>query len=661
MYPSLESHNHPPQSIQLLLHCNCGMYQPFYHSIYRPPFMPPYIPQPLPRPYHLQHYQYTQFVSPFNVPNSNPAAVIPSQTVQQNTNNQVTSTPLDLPFGPPPRDRRVLDRQENQEEEIESITSLRKNVGTARVDNLPMTLSQPLQNLTGGIDMSNLALLKNSLDMYDLQRTENFTNMLELGCSLAESIAVRNQHRPCFKNIQNLCSRTRGEILKPNTTHANIHSQGIPWATKDFIYAFVRAVNCWYILNGYMGEIDPKLGKIEKEISPEFRECYQNWETHTKKLTRHLIKVFSSLDSIVSNLSTFSQNQSTNVVLNKTIGSRMLQRKPGGGDEIEESATSSGFYLAKRSSSNTNLSFIKGMRGVLQIPESSSDTRLQVSESTTEVSLKNDDSEDEIRTYMKPGSYKTPKKKSFSESVANSPRSIEFFERAQNVPAHYRRVTTDRSDSQNSEGDKAWRSAKDTAPNFVKRKEIVSIPSEMSSVDDQLETLFDISSQRETTEIENWISDSPFNCETSHEKDYVNVNGKSFSSKQVTVLQRPKVIEEKMGENVKPYPVGDVIAASLKRSLLLKGNGTGDIQSRTYNRKRDGIDTKGFVSGGFLTSKSCSSYRKSFGGNYWEHRNGGLTDSAIEALQNIVKAMEMTELSLTMKDSPQAEEKVMSN
>lgn len=93
---------------------------------------------------------------------------------------------------------------------------------------------------------------------------EGYVNYLVNGCLIGEKIAKRNEHRPCFKNIQNLCNRTRTEVVKPNITFSNIHSQGVPWATKDFIFAFVRAVNCWCILRGYMGNNESGLGKIGK-------------------------------------------------------------------------------------------------------------------------------------------------------------------------------------------------------------------------------------------------------------------------------------------------------------------------------------------------------------------------------------------------------------
>lgn len=123
--------------------------------------------------------------------------------------------------------------------------------------------------------------------------------LFEDGCKEGEEIAEKNKHRPCFRNIQNLCVKTRNEITKPNTTTSNIHSQGIPWATKDFVYAFVRLANCWQILNGYLAK-GTSLRKVEKEYTPSFKECYERWEKNSIELATELRKVFGNLDTNLS-------------------------------------------------------------------------------------------------------------------------------------------------------------------------------------------------------------------------------------------------------------------------------------------------------------------------------------------------------------------------
>lgn len=147
-------------------------------------------------------------------------------------------------------------------------------------------------------------------DVMNTTRIEDdeLTKFIVEGCLKAETIAVRNQHRPCFKNIKHLCTRTRTDILKPRTTVANIHSQGIPWATKDFIFAFVRLINCWYILKGYLDDHDGSLGKIEATLTTDFKECYQKWQSLNKEMISYLINIFVSLDNgiTVQNAEIFS-------------------------------------------------------------------------------------------------------------------------------------------------------------------------------------------------------------------------------------------------------------------------------------------------------------------------------------------------------------------
>lgn len=204
------------------MHQLCTCVHPYYQGYRHPPLLAsPFPVQPIPRPYNLQHYQYTQFnVSPYSFPLSQMTQ--PSTPVSSN-----------------------LERRPN-----DSGEGIGENIASTSKDSRDLLVS------VGG--------LAETLQYQDVlpPPNENFTRFLEQGCVLAEKIAIRNQHRPCFKNIQNLCNRTRGEILKPSNTVSNIHSQGIPWATKDFIYAFVRLINCWHMLKGYLDSKDGTLGNI---------------------------------------------------------------------------------------------------------------------------------------------------------------------------------------------------------------------------------------------------------------------------------------------------------------------------------------------------------------------------------------------------------------
>lgn len=286
------------------------------------------------------------------------------------------------------------------------------------------------------------------------------TKFIVEGCLKAETIAVRNQHRPCFKNIKHLCTRTRTDILKPRTTVANIHSQGIPWATKDFIFAFVRLINCWYILKGYLDDHDGSLGKIETTLTTEFKECYQKWQNNNKEMIRHLINIFVSLDNgiTVQNAEIFStfnqihnapQNNTcsfTNVIENQSKNTPPKTKFPSEQPEYSQTSklqSQSDIFLetnkyniselfSNNVESATNLSS--------KLKHSQSEGRmsvpgiLRVKEIFNEpnaTSPKNDEDTDSEREnkhkiYMKPGSYRVPQRSYLSSQ--GSPRVLDIKE-----------------------------------------------------------------------------------------------------------------------------------------------------------------------------------------------------------------------------------------
>lgn len=278
MYPSIDQNrqdNVHPQTVHVHMHQFCPCVHPYYAASYRPPILAsPFPVQPLPRPYNLQHYQYTQFnLSPYNLQTPNAISQQHQQQQQQQTQQQPSqqqqqptttnpnlnqsnhhhhhNTSSTIDFGPPLRDRRMYENtdgglQDNQDNSNNNCKETREFFDDY------LTIPQ--------LDALQCANVQESAQNFCIS-TENFTKFLEQGCILAEKIAIRNQHRPCFKNIQNLCNRTRSEILKPSNTVSNIHSQGMPWATKDFIYAYVRLINCWHMLKGYLDSKDGTLGK----------------------------------------------------------------------------------------------------------------------------------------------------------------------------------------------------------------------------------------------------------------------------------------------------------------------------------------------------------------------------------------------------------------
>nr|XP_023022108.1 uncharacterized protein LOC111510427 [Leptinotarsa decemlineata] len=325
-----ENNTNQQQNVHLHMHhvCNCqgNVYPTYYPAVgYRTPVpsLVTYPPPPVPRPY-FQHYQYTQFNmgNQYSVPMTHVAASSPVY-------GSGSTAPPDMGFGGVSRERREKGDSQEENSDIERI------VETTNYDYCQITPPA-----------SELLLTDNA----DNASPENFVKFLERSCLTAEQIAYRNRNRPCFRNIQNLCIRTRSEILKPCTTISNIHSQGIPWATKDFIYAFVRLTNCWHILKGYWENRDgSSLGKIEKELTPEFRACYVRWEKETMELASQLTRVFYNLDT---NLVTPQVN---------------ILKTPSGDSVVKKNLTTDTVTTSTLPTIQMNNS-VKNVRGIIHLP-----------------------------------------------------------------------------------------------------------------------------------------------------------------------------------------------------------------------------------------------------------------------------------------------------
>ncbi|CAH1112878.1 unnamed protein product [Psylliodes chrysocephalus] len=389
------------QNVHLHMHhmCSCqgNVYPTYYPAVgYRTPVpsLLTYPPPPVPRPY-LQHYQYTQYNmgNQYSVPISHVANTAPIY------GTSVTST--DVVINAVARERREKAGSQDENSEVERLNE---------VSNCEYGQITP--------PASELLLTDNA----ETTTPENFVKFLERSCLTAEQIAYRNRNRPCFRNIQNLCIRTRSEILKPCTTISNIHSQGIPWATKDFIYAFVRLTNCWHILKGYWENRDgASLGKIEKELTPEFRACYVRWEKETMELAAQLTRVFYNLDT---NLVTPQVN-----VIKTPAPTECLVKKVS---TVENVTTST---LTNISINNFRS---KNVRGIIRLPATPVTETVDQANQTyagdfCNVKEEGFDSEEERRVYMKPGSYNVPKRDSNDGGTVASPRAIEFLETAQNI------------------------------------------------------------------------------------------------------------------------------------------------------------------------------------------------------------------------------------
>ncbi|CAF4878299.1 unnamed protein product [Pieris macdunnoughi] len=116
-------------------------------------------------------------------------------------------------------------------------------------------------------------------------------------CTDAENIAIAHHNRPCFKNIHSICAKTRSNVQKPDSAVANLHSQGIPWVIKNFIFSFVRILDGWKGVKELLSEKHDSFSRIEnKYYSPNIRECFVQWQAITKEMLTHIYKTFKCLD-----------------------------------------------------------------------------------------------------------------------------------------------------------------------------------------------------------------------------------------------------------------------------------------------------------------------------------------------------------------------------
>lgn len=135
--------------------------------------------------------------------------------------------------------------------------------------------------------------------MADQEKFAALTEMAMQGCELAEQLATHHQKRPCFKKIDSLCARMKQDLIRPDSVLANINSQGIAWAVKDFIFVFTRIINAWIIIKGYVYNTPEGLERVQKVLSPDFLESFSKWQDSTIDFVDCLIKSFTNLDQMV--------------------------------------------------------------------------------------------------------------------------------------------------------------------------------------------------------------------------------------------------------------------------------------------------------------------------------------------------------------------------
>lgn len=184
------------------------------------------------------------------------------------------------------------------------------------------------------------------------------------------------------------------------------------------------------MLKGYLESKDGTLGNIDRELTPDFKNCYITWEKSTKLLAGHMIRIFTNLDNNVS-------NPNANLVHKAKIATTQevpAQQKPE--SVAVAAAVAAVTAVTQQKPKEPVLQKAKPQNSVCEMLEN-----VLLSESTT--SPHDEDSDNESRVYMKPGSYNVPKKGNgnANNDSSNSSPSIEFFDTAQNVSAHYKKIS----------------------------------------------------------------------------------------------------------------------------------------------------------------------------------------------------------------------------
>lgn len=118
------------------------------------------------------------------------------------------------------------------------------------------------------------------------------------GCSAAETIANNNKQRPLFKNIQFIVAKTRQNVQKPDASVANLHSQGVPWVIRNLIFSFIRILDGWKGVKELLIEKHESFERIENcYYSSNIRQCFVEWQIHTKNMLSHIFDTFENLNS----------------------------------------------------------------------------------------------------------------------------------------------------------------------------------------------------------------------------------------------------------------------------------------------------------------------------------------------------------------------------
>lgn len=129
------------------------------------------------------------------------------------------------------------------------------------------------------------------------------------GCESAEHLAYFHRNRPCFKKINCLCARLKQDVDRADSVLANINSQGVPWAVKDFIFVFTRIVSAWNIIKDYVYNNSNGMRTIKSAISDRLVVSFLKWQEVTTDFVEDLTKSFDGLQELTLSQTRSSEGQ----------------------------------------------------------------------------------------------------------------------------------------------------------------------------------------------------------------------------------------------------------------------------------------------------------------------------------------------------------------
>ncbi|XP_041449773.1 LOW QUALITY PROTEIN: protein mitoshell [Drosophila obscura] len=140
------------------------------------------------------------------------------------------------------------------------------------------------------------------------QHMQDIIRLALHGSDIAERVANTHCNRPCFKKIDTLCARLKQDLCRVDGVLANINSQGIAWAVKDFIFLFTRIMSAWTILKSYLYNHTEGIKKIIDLLPAGFMQVFNNWQLATIPMIDMVIQSIVNLDAGARPQKTYAGN-----------------------------------------------------------------------------------------------------------------------------------------------------------------------------------------------------------------------------------------------------------------------------------------------------------------------------------------------------------------